>query len=955
MGKVLFTAFEEIASKNRLSEWFAYQTNEQKPLCYLLPSVKWFQAARKLEPGISFQTFDDLAMLLLKTAKVEFTSISEEERVLLFYEIIHTTELHLSEKDLAQKAQAYADSYGQLKRLGLKVEETPEPLKELREAFCRYEKEYRDQQGLFDLENRIFKAVETTIQDFPLSHVIVDGYMDFSPVQYLFIEHLVKAAVPCTIYLPPLDTPIIHETVSALHNLGIQIPEGKLPSLEVICQKSTVTGATTSEEEIHGVLESIARLTGTDSYNQFGIVLANEQRYLDVLERISEQRQIPLKWAKKKRLAETNFLSFLNQVLDKQERESKWDQIPLVDTVAKLCFLSPIEFNKVKDSFIRTGELGREEIALMIEGTKRFQAELPEEETVSTYINHFLRFLENSPLPALWRKIIKERIPSKLSKTALEMRAFQRVMEIVKDSMEKQPVLEITVHLETFRNKLLQKLSDETLYVDRKPMDGVEIYSFRDVPLFKGTHLFVLGLNEGEFPKQTNLSGYFQERYVEGISRPFPLPISDYFRKKDDAAFAQLKYLVENVSFSFVEGMNPNQPLLPSKYLMEMTNQSTNYSTISRLASDTYLTRDEYEEKLAYHVGIGNELMDNPPLLNKYRNNLEHLQSGNEQVSNKWEYKLSTNRTNITRLESYATCSFKFGLERLLDVQEPLEKQRIIDPIETGIMLHRIIETFYQEAKGKPFNSLSSFFQGKDEEKLADIFEKEWAIIEQKYLEIPRNTLLKEKEEWWKKLRRWLAAERISFWENEQLADMTIFKMEESVEFTMELENKEVLTLTGKIDRIDIDEQGFVIYDYKSSRKDLDFENEVPAGLMLQIPLYMIALEHEFKQGRYQTHTNKEAIGGGYISIKEPHHRKKNTVWKNDEHKKRFQLNNRIQTHILAIDSESLQREFKIPQLIERLWRGTFTDFSVRPFSADSCKYCSYKAICRVTKEQQDS
>lgn len=351
VGKLFFTTFQEIASKNRISKWFEYQSRAQKPLYYLLPSMKWFQSARKREPGISFQTFDDLAMLLLKTAKVELTSISEEDRVLLFYEILHTTEHFLSEKERSQKAQAYADSYGQLKRLGLELEETPEPLKDLRESFYRYEQEYRDQQGLFDPENRIFKAMETSLQNFPLSHVIIDGYMDFSPVQYLFIEYLVKASVPLTIYLPGLDTPLIHETVSSLRKLGILIPEGKLPSQKVLCQKTTVTGATTIEEEIHGVLETIAQLKGTGSYDQFGIVLANEQPYLDELEWISEQRQIPLKRAKKKRLAETNFLPFLQQVLDKQERVTKWEQIPLVDTIAKLCFISPIEFNKVKESF----------------------------------------------------------------------------------------------------------------------------------------------------------------------------------------------------------------------------------------------------------------------------------------------------------------------------------------------------------------------------------------------------------------------------------------------------------------------------------------------------------------------------------------------------------------------------------------------------------------------------
>jgi len=88
VGKLYFSGMEEIVSKERLHEWFENQSREQKPLYYLLPSVKWLQSARKLQPGISFQTFDDLAMLLLKTAMVEFTSISEEDRILLFLQNI---------------------------------------------------------------------------------------------------------------------------------------------------------------------------------------------------------------------------------------------------------------------------------------------------------------------------------------------------------------------------------------------------------------------------------------------------------------------------------------------------------------------------------------------------------------------------------------------------------------------------------------------------------------------------------------------------------------------------------------------------------------------------------------------------------------------------------------------------------------------------------------------------
>ena len=180
--------------------------------------------------------------------------------------------------------------------------------------------------------------------------------------------------------------------------------------------------------------------------------------------------------------------------------------------------------------------------------------------------------------------------------------------------------------------------------------------------------------------------------------------------------------------------------------------------------------------------------------------------------------------------------------------------------------------------------------------------------------------------------------------------------MQESVQLTFELDSNEVLTLTGKIDRIDIDEHGFVIYDYKTSHKVLDFNKEIPAGVVLQIPLYMIALEHDFRYGKYQEHTikNADVIGGGYISMKDPHTRKKNMVWKDENHRVRFEPNTRFKTNIENIDSESLKQNYNFQKLIETLWRGTYTDFSVKPFSAQSCEYCKFKPICRVTTEQQN-
>ncbi|QIZ08463.1 hypothetical protein HFZ78_18555 [Priestia megaterium] len=39
MRELLFTTLGDIASKHRIQEWFRYQSEEQKPLYYLLPSI----------------------------------------------------------------------------------------------------------------------------------------------------------------------------------------------------------------------------------------------------------------------------------------------------------------------------------------------------------------------------------------------------------------------------------------------------------------------------------------------------------------------------------------------------------------------------------------------------------------------------------------------------------------------------------------------------------------------------------------------------------------------------------------------------------------------------------------------------------------------------------------------------------------------------------------------------
>jgi len=55
-----------------------------------------------------------------------------------------------------------------------------------------------------------------------------------------------------------------------------------------------------------------------------------------------------------------------------------------------------------------------------------------------------------------------------------------------------------------------------------------------------------------------------------------------------------------------------------------------------------------------------------------------------------------------TRLNSYAKCGFRFAMERVLDVDEPLEYALEPDPLDYGSLVHDVLESFYTDLQSEP-------------------------------------------------------------------------------------------------------------------------------------------------------------------------------------------------------------------------------------------------------------
>lgn len=972
------SSLTDVAHVDRLNECFLRQKQLQNPIYYILPSNKYLQAARKRKAGIAFKTFDDLADLLLKQANHDYLPVSESERTLFFQQLMTNDQSKFLDnpQELRHKAKAYAETYGQLKRIGLSIADLPTQFQQMAPIFREYETEWVELQRLLDPENRIHKAVSLNKQNDlppPLCEIIIDGYLDFSTLQYMIIAYFVAQGYGITIYLPTLKADILTETNSQLKKLGFTIEEIKADQQKLEMQKQPqvqVKSATTIAEEIYGVLEEISEKSQETPFDQVGIVLADDKGYQEKLIKIAYQKQLPIQLPLKTSVKDTLFFQFIYQSLLKHNGrfKTRWDRLDLVDTFLRLYFLKSFQYMTKKQQYIETGFFPKEQED-ELEAYISFRRTVPQKASLVTYLTSLKDVIEKSSFTKIWKQgILTETNTEKLKKIRLEWKSYDYFISLISSKIEMltgQGLEDLQVDYHIFVDWLAEGIQSGSIYLDRTPQKGIQLFSFRDVALFQGTHIYVLGMNEGTFPKAHKLAGFFQENDLKKLPVAYASPTKKLFRQKDDAFFGQLFTLANELSFSYVVGVDPHNPFLPSTYLEAWKGQieDRKYSVTKRFALKTSDSESDYQEKVAYHIGIGKSIKELPEALEMTMLKLKQLEHGLEIVSQYWGEKLKRDKLSVTMLESYAMCPFKYALERILKVKEPLEKQSNLDFRDVGSMLHTTIEKFYKKLNlvGMPFSTFTKEINQEAETTLKEIFEAEWAEVEESHGDFSKLQLSIEKEEWRKKLRKWWFAEKHHFWENKQLQSMHLFRLEEPIELDLTIDDETTITLSGKIDRIDIDEHGFVIYDYKSGFASLNFEKEVRPGLKLQLPLYLVAMEKRLANGHYHIDLADlfanipekiTAHGASYISLRDPVKRAGNSVWREEHFRKNnsFSVNATHATKEETLEAEVFLAKYELKQRLKQLWEGSTQDFSVKPLKCMSS--CAYKTVCRVTQEQ---
>ena len=516
--------------------------------------------------------------------------------------------------------------------------------------------------------------------------------------------------------------------------------------------------------------------------------------------------------------------------------------------------------------------------------------------------------------------------------------------------------------------------------------------------------VFILGLNDGQFPSINTDEGFFNDENRKDLKEHGIELASGTIENLYEENFNIYKAFTiaeERLYLSYASSDNSGKSLRPSTLIAkikkilqveqtsDITSQNEEITTIEATFEqllDNIRKHKEQEEINPIWYDIYKIYKDNP----EWNKKLQYVQNGlksedkhitlSKEVSNKL-YKDVLN-TSISRLEQYKKCAFSYYLKYGLKLSE--KSLFKIESLDTGTFMHDVIDEFFSQVIQRNIK-----LKQIEEEQINQIID---SIINEK-LEQNRNYIFRSSDKYKiltmrlkrviKKSMKYII-ETITNSDFEILGNELEFNKNGKFEpITIQLDNNKKVEITGKIDRIDLaknkDGKYIRIIDYKSSIKNIDL-NEVVAGLQIQLLTYLDAVSKT---------DNFLPAGVLYFNLIDPII-KSNKNMTNEEIEEEIKKNFKMQGLILAdvnvvkmmdkkletgfsslvpayIDSKGnlsenrsstvSKEEFKnlqkymnkiIKQISKEIMSG---NIDIKPYyntknKKTPCEYCKYKPIC---------
>lgn len=306
---------------------------------------------------------------------------------------------------------------------------------------------------------------------------------------------------------------------------------------------------------------------------------------------------------------------------------------------------------------------------------------------------------------------------------------------------------------------------------------------------------------------------------------------------------------------------------------------------------------------------------------------------------------------SVSQLERFGKCPFQFFSKHLLRVNVLEDFEEEFSMQEKGVVLHEILFEFSTERREKNLPPLINC----SERDFSVAYNRLVAIAERKLgeIDIPDPFWDFEKERIVGGKDSGVLFEFLTFERNRSTTFSPAFfevafggKLKGQMRVDALLSREEpilagTVQLRGKVDRIEISDDAFLILDYKSGKRLPSLE-DMQQGISLQLPLYLHTMEKLLaaKLGKALN-----PAGALYYQIRDTTALKPGMG--SERYKKEFDVKGKLlptDHDLRRLIEDSLAR---INTFVDEIAGGKFP-LTSHDNVENICKYCDYKTICRI-------
>ena len=515
-------------------------------------------------------------------------------------------------------------------------------------------------------------------------------------------------------------------------------------------------------------------------------------------------------------------------------------------------------------------------------------------------------------------------------------------------------------HLSFFLNIIRTAVSSSRFNIKEKPGFGVQVTTLNEIRGLKFDYLFISGLCDGDLPTRYSPEIFFSGSYSKNEQN---------HQTEERYRFYQSLCAWEKQLYFTFPSQEEKKELVESNFLNEFEEIFSLKEKEEKDFSDTIYSKEE----LLINLGKNNfeyiqpefNPIENGIRVDRLKNAIEvsklrqenpfggseysgHLKDKLDESFKKMLEELELNEYSISQLETYAKCPYKYFAERILKLELPEEPTEDIEALEMGSLLHSILYKFYKEIREKEI-----VLAGADDKQFNFaqdlIFEIAEKFVEEANFHSPLTFFEKEKvlgingDRKKSILYKFLLDEKNnSDGFVPELFETSFGKVQGEGSKTPVQISVDSIKVSGKIDRIDIDEKGnkYKIIDYKLSGKKPK-ASELLNGISLQLPLYLYAAKEMIKA---QMNSEYEPVGAVIYSLKF-----------SDE-----DFGGHLISQLSArskLDDEKLTNAYKelieicldmIKKYVKEITEGKFNLSTLKNREDIVCRFCNFRPVCRI-------